>query len=304
MRARRAFTLLELLIVVAILAILIGFLLPAIQKIREAAIKLRSKNNLKQIALATHHYASANSDVFPSLDGRPRPVYIEEFQMWGRQLDPRVFTGILPFLEVDLFDPKLPYGFVQAYVSPADPTAGLWKHPEPGMYGGGPSNYPANAWAFAGRASLNNTFSDGTSNTFMFAEHYYQCGGHVQFNYLTDTRRPTFADGGPILNGNNPGDVYPVIDSAMRIARPSRPGVTFQVAPRSWVAEPAPYPEQPRTTPNPGECDSSLPQTPHRSGMLVALVDGSVRSLSPGITAETFWAAVTPAGGEVLGSDW
>jgi hypothetical protein len=38
--------------------------------------------------------------------------------------------------------------------------------------------------------------------------------------------------------------------------------------------------------------------------MLVALVDGSVRGLSPGIQPETYWAAVTPAGGEVLGADW
>ena len=45
-------------------------------------------------------------------------------------------------------------------------------------------------------------------------------------------------------------------------------------------------------------------QTPHRIGMLVALVDGSVRQIAPGISPTTFWAAVTPAGGEVLGSDW
>jgi hypothetical protein len=45
-------------------------------------------------------------------------------------------------------------------------------------------------------------------------------------------------------------------------------------------------------------------QTPHRIGMFVALLDGSVRRLAPGISPTTFWAAVTPAGGEVLGSDW
>ena len=38
--------------------------------------------------------------------------------------------------------------------------------------------------------------------------------------------------------------------------------------------------------------------------MFVALLDGSVRRLAPGISPTTFWAAVTPAGGEVLGSDW
>ena len=45
-------------------------------------------------------------------------------------------------------------------------------------------------------------------------------------------------------------------------------------------------------------------QTPLRIGILVALVDGSVRQIAPGISPTTFWAAVTPAGGEVLGSDW
>jgi hypothetical protein len=48
----------------------------------------------------------------------------------------------------------------------------------------------------------------------------------------------------------------------------------------------------------------SLPQTPHAGGMLVALGDGSVRSVAPSISQYTFWSAVTPAGGEVLGSDW
>jgi hypothetical protein len=38
--------------------------------------------------------------------------------------------------------------------------------------------------------------------------------------------------------------------------------------------------------------------------MLVVLADGSVRTLHPSITPGTFWAAVTPAGGEVLGNDW
>jgi hypothetical protein len=38
--------------------------------------------------------------------------------------------------------------------------------------------------------------------------------------------------------------------------------------------------------------------------MLVALADGSVRTLAPSMSEYTYWAAVTPAGGETLGTDW
>jgi prepilin-type N-terminal cleavage/methylation domain-containing protein len=284
-RTRIGFTLIELLVVIAIIAILIGLLLPAVQKVREAAARMSCSNNLKQISLAVHNYASAYNSKLPALTTTPNTPNYGNY-------NGGILITLLPYIEqtalynlaiatpADTWDPTR-LTPLKTYQCPSDFTmsAGFSAN-QVGQWAG--SSYGANQLMFGGvhmgaspgsdvpQYNIGN-IPDGTSNTIAFGEEYAAIG----------------SSSGTLW-------AYPGIDWS-----PSWMPVIGNT--RSWGATAFLVPQFQPTQAN---ANKALSQSNHTAGVQVGLMDGSVRGVNSGISQLTWQYALTPDDGNPLGSNW
>jgi type II secretory pathway pseudopilin PulG len=261
MARRRAISLLEVLVVLAIIAVLFAIILPAVQIAREASLRAASLNNIRQIALAFHDYSAAHSGQLPRS---------EHFgDAWRSRLN-AIVTHV---------DGPSASDQVKWLLSPADPTI------DTANFGPRLCSYSMNWQIFKlPNASLPGSVPDGLSSTLLLAEMYSVCDGTRSdwaFDDSPSIRRPYF--GIEFLSTQTWTWSY------------RWPDATFQIRPCAV---------QKQLCGNVPICYTHVAQTPHRGGMLVALADGSGRTISPNISATTYWDLVSPAGGENLGKDW
>jgi prepilin-type N-terminal cleavage/methylation domain-containing protein/prepilin-type processing-associated H-X9-DG protein len=302
---RHGLTLIELLVTIAILAVVIGLLAVAIVKIRSAAQRAECGNNLKQLGLACHGANSQHKRMPPAFGFYPFTNIYDGANGLGN-----VFFHLLPHLsQQTLYNQshyqaatRPPQNFlfytahgvhqtpVSAFNCPSDPTllAGIDPATQYAF-----SSYAASYLVFGivdknyanknagGKPKLGDSFPDGVSTTILFAEKYAAAsdgtrrGGCHWAYFQADCQNPLFAYHEP-ARGNRRSLTDPNgVGTASR----------FQVQPSQAA------------------CNPCLPATGH-SAMNVCMADGSVRGLSASMDGAVWWSLVTPAGGESLPRDW
>jgi prepilin-type N-terminal cleavage/methylation domain-containing protein/prepilin-type processing-associated H-X9-DG protein len=314
-RSWRAFTLIELLVVIAIIAILIGLLLPAVQKVREAAARIQCSNNLKQISMATINCADTNQQLLPPATGiypNPNPSpnngygptffhilpYLEQGNAYNNSLQPWDFTGNNgPAQGATTFPPgglatyspttvgwgsSIPSN-LKIYVCPSDPTNNA-SNPSPLISYATNGQVMPVTWGPAQKYPA--SITDGTSNTIFYTELYAACSANYgSMDWGTDIYDPQGTSAGVSVKGVNPF----LGPASLFLVRVPSPSAYCASSPNGGAANPA---------------SVGVAASPHTGGINVALGDGSVRFVPQGISGVTWWSAMTPAGGEVLGPDW